>query len=441
MTDTRSQRKTNRRSSLPDRYQERLALGGRTLVALTRGRKRYLRALGTLMSVVGIYTRWRTTGSRKELEHAHLRAGKKLAELARRNGGGWVKAAQFFSTRPDILPVAYIKALEQLQHEATPASFSHINQVLVQALGSRWRDLFSTIDETPVATASIAQLHRAVLKDGTSVALKVRLPGVREAFTEDAESFSLLARWVAPFVRELDLNQIIAQLVQLTTEELDFRHEAENLRRFQRLDHQALIRIPQLIPELSSESVLVTVWEEGVPLRHWLEQHPEQAGQLLNVLLGSYLQQVTRFGIFQADPHPGNFLVNTAGQIVILDYGAMGRLTGTEVRSYSRLLYGLMGFLGEVDIGQLFVEAGFIGGHPAAMQLLTSYITTDKLKKVGPLLAMEELLPIFRENHIRMPDSWVALSRVLITLGGLMMAHDVPMDWTPPEQRQLTKKA
>lgn len=425
--------------AFPQGYRERLALGGRTMLALARGRKRYLRALGAFVSISGIYARWRATGKAADLQQAHQRAGEKLADLARRNGGGWVKTAQFFSTRPDILPAPWVAALEQLQHEATPVPFARIRKVLLKALGARWQGLFLDFDEIPVATASIAQLHRAVLQDGRAVAVKVRLPGVREEFLEDAESFRLLARWIAPWVRELDLNQIVAQLVQLTTEELDFRHETENLQRFRRQAHHADIRIPEPVPELCSESVQVTVWEDGTPLRLWLEQHPEDAGRLLNLLLGSYLQQVTRFGIFQADPHPGNFLVNDKGQIVILDYGAMGRLSSDEVRNYSRLLYGLMGFVGDVDVAQLFADAGFSGGDPASLRRLTEYITTDKMKQVGPLLAMEELLTLFREHHIGMPDSWVALSRVLITLGGLMMAHGVPMDWTPPEQRRPLK--
>lgn len=422
---------------LPESNWNKAALGGQTLLALTRGRKRYLRALRTLLAVSGIYARWRATGTKTDLQEAHHRAGLRLAALARHNGGGWVKAAQFFSTRSDILPPAYIQALQALQNDAEPIAFGEVEKVLAKSLGKQWRERFISVDETPVATASIAQLHRAVLTDGREVALKVRLPGVQKNFHEDARSFTLLARWAAPLVKELDLNQIVAQLIQMTTDELDFRHEAENLKRFARLPHGDMIRVPQLYEHLSSESLLVTGWEEGRRLREYLDETPQEAARLLNILLGSYLQQVTRFGIFQADPHPGNFLVNTQGQIVILDYGAMGRLSSREVKSYSQLLYGLMGFAGSVDIGQLFVDAGFVGGTPEVLKALSDYMFTDKLKRSQPLQAMEEVLDIFREHHIRIPDSYVAISRVLITLGGFMLNHDVRMDWTPPETRQV----
>ncbi len=404
-------------------------------MALVSGRDRYARALRVLTSVSGIYARNRSNGKKGNLDNAHQRAGEKLANLAKRNGGAWVKAAQFFSTRSDILPPAYIDALQVLQNEAEPVPFARLKKTLERNLGRKWRHYFQDIDEEPIATASIAQIHYAVLKDGTPVALKIRLPGVRKTFLQDAKSFTLLARWAAPLIKELDLNQIVEQLVQMTMEELDFRREADNLVRFSRLSHLDGIRVPTLFPKLSGESLLVTSWEEGDRLRDHLDANPDDADRLLNTLLGSYLQQVTRFGIFQADPHPGNFLVNPDNQIVILDYGAMYRLTGEEVRSYSRLLFGLMGFLGDVDIGQLFIDAGFKGGNAEVLESLSAYMFSDKLKHEKPMAAMEEILETFREYQIHIPDSYVALSRVLITLGGFMMAYDVTMDWSPPEQR------
>jgi ubiquinone biosynthesis protein len=433
--DIRDDRQYDKANLVNESGVNKLALGGQTLLALARGRKRYLRAVRALLSVSSTYASWRATGKPEGLEKAHHRAGMKLAELARQNGGGWVKAAQFFSTRSDVLPKEYVQALQQLQNDAAPVPFKSLEKVLSRSLGARWQRHFREVDETPVATASIAQLHRARLKNGTDVALKIRLPGVKKTFLEDAQSITLLARWATPLVKELDINQIVAQLVQMTTEELDFRHEAENLKRFAKLPHDKYIRVPQLHEKLSSEALLVTNWEEGQRLREYLDAHPEEAAHLLNLLLGSYLQQVTRFGIFQADPHPGNFLVNGKGEIVILDYGAMGRLSSNEVKSYSRLLYGLMGFLGPVNIGELFVEAGFIGGSPEVLQSLAEYVFTDKLKHEQPVLAIEEIMKTFRENRILIPDSYVALSRVLITLGGFMLNYNVPMDWTPPEKR------
>src|SRR5690606_10187287 len=135
-------------------------------------------------------------------------------------------AAQFFSCRPDVLPPAYIIALQALQNDATPVSFDKVAPVLERAWGSRWRDRFREFNEVPAATASIAQVHRATLMDGREVAVKIRLPKVAELFEQDARVFRLLALLLAPMFRELDFVQITEQLLEMTSVELDFRNEA-----------------------------------------------------------------------------------------------------------------------------------------------------------------------------------------------------------------------
>ena len=401
---------------------------------LAAGRSRYLRALTAMARVAAIYA----GGVGKEDRHQrHCRGANILAALCRRNGAFWVKAAQFFSCRPDVLPQEYIEAFQQLQNDAAPVPFPRIETALRKSLGADWRDHFRWIDETPIAVASIAQVHRARLEDGTDVAVKVRLPGVKSLFEQDAKVFQVLAAIAAPRLREFDLKQAVEQLLSMTAMELDFRNEAANTRRFARQPHHPRIRIPDLIDGLCSERILVTSWEHGSRLRNHLDANPEQARDLLSVLLTSYLQQVTRFGVYQADPHPGNFLVNDQGQVVILDFGAIGVLTPDEVRRYSRLLYGLMGFEGDVDIGELFVQAGFKGGSPETLRELALYVLTDKVNQQGPVAAMGELMQRFREERISIPDSYIGISRVLITLGGFLMSYQVPFDWTPPEQRQV----
>jgi ubiquinone biosynthesis protein len=407
--------------------------------SLYAGRRRYIRAVRTVVDIVALYGRHglavrRARGA--ELEHVHQQAAEAITQLCRRNGAIWVKAAQFFSCRPDVLPPAYIVALQALQNDADGVPFSHIVPVLERAWGSRWRDHFLSFDEQPAATASIAQVHRAVLRDGREVAIKIRLPRVIELFDQDAKVFRLLSLLAAPLFRELDFVQITEQLLEMTSVELDFRNEAENMRRFARIPHPPRIKVAGLIEELSGAAVLVSEWQHGHRLRDYLDQHPDQAADLLTLLFTSYLQQVTRVGIYQADPHPGNFIVNDQGEISILDFGTLGRLTPDEVRNYSRLLYGLMGFEGDVDIGQLFVDAGFVGGNPDTLRDLALYVLSDRMKRNDFGMAMSDLLDKFREHRVRIPDSYIGIARVLITLGGFLMTYNVPFDWTPPERRK-----
>ncbi len=413
---------------------EDIRIGRRAASGLVAGRGRYMRALGAAGEVAALYARHRLRGSRS-LEEVHREAATRITDLCRRNGASWVKAAQFFSCRPDVLPPEYIQELQRLQNEASPVRFEHIKTVLEEAWGDNWERHFQAFDLVPVATASIAQVHRARLASGEEVAVKIRLPGVLDLFDQDTRIFRLLARILSPFVRELDVDQIVEQLLEMTAVELDFRNEAENLQRFARQPHPAGIRVPELFSELSGPSVLVTGWEEGDRLRDFLDEHRDEAPELLTRLFASYLQQVTRFGIYQADPHPGNFIVNAQREIIILDFGAIGRLTPDEVVRYSRLLYGLMGFEGDVDIGELFVEAGFVGGDAETLRELALYVLSDRLKRKEPGSAMSELIELFRRNHVKIPDSYIGIARVLITVGGFLMNYDVPFDWRPPEQR------
>ena len=416
--------------------------GSDAVGSLIAGRRRYARAMRTAMDVLALYGRHGLAARRARgaaLEQAHRQAAAAVANLCRRNGAIWIKAAQFFSCRPDVLPPPYILALQALQNDATPVSFRQIEPVLERAWGSHWRDHFLEFSEIPTATASIAQVHRAVLKDGREVAVKIRLPRVVELFEQDARVFRLLAMLMAPLFRGLDFLQITEQLLAMTSAELDFRNEAENMRRFARLPHPPRIRVAALMEELSGAEVLVSEWQKGYRLRDYLDQHPDRAADLLTLLLTSYLQQVTRMGIYQADPHPGNFIVNDAGDISILDFGTIGRLSPDEVRRYSRLLYGLMGFEGDVDMGQLFVDAGFVGGNPDTLRELALYVLSDRMKRNDFGLAMSDLLEKFRENRVRIPDSYIGIARVLITLGGFLMTYDVPFDWTPPERRPALK--
>ena len=415
---------------------EDIGIGTGAVRGLVAGRGRYLRALGVAGEVASLYARHRLRPrAGQALSEIHREAARAITGLCRRNGASWVKAAQFFSCRPDVLPPEFINELQRLQNEASPVPFDHIVPVLREAWGEDWERHFAAFDLVPVATASIAQVHRGRLTTGEDVAIKVRLPGVLDLFDQDTRIFRLLARFAAPFVAELDVDQIVEQLLEMTATELDFRNEAENLRRFGRLPHPKGIRVPDLYEELSGDAVLVTGWEDGERLRDFLDENRHEAADLLSRLFTSYLQQVTRFGVYQADPHPGNFIVNDNREIVILDFGVIGRLTPDEVTRYSRLLYGLMGFEGDVDIGELFVQAGFEGGDADTLRELALYVLSDRLKQKDPTRAMNDLVELFRRHHVRIPDSYIGIARVLITIGGFLMHYDVPFDWTPPERR------
>lgn len=401
--------------------------GGATLNALL-GMGRYRRAVMTIGHILLIYGKdgWRA----KDKSVLHRRSAEKLAALCERNGVTWIKAAQFFSSRPDILPLEYLLAFQRLQDTVSAAPFAAIAKQLEKSWGKHWRQQFKQFITTPVATASIAQVHKAQLMNGDWVAVKVLLPNVRRIFKQDAQVFAWAASALKPLVKELDTEQVVGQLLSTTQKELDFTHEAKHHLAFQHCAHLPGIRVPRLYKELCTSRVLVTEWIEGQRLRDYLTKHPGEAEPLLQRLFFSYLQQVTEFGLFQADPHPGNFLMDETGNMVILDFGAMGVLDNTETNAYKALFSGLIeGNLSDAEVMSLFQQAGFVGGKAAALRELTDYMLTNRLATESPWESMQNIMGQLRADKVEIPDSYVSISRVLITLGGLLQLYEVLPPW------------
>ncbi|MDY6943500.1 MAG: AarF/UbiB family protein [Pseudomonadota bacterium] len=430
-------------------------LSRQSLARVWRGRRRYFDAIKTVYLIDRSYRKvrkrvkhlqsWR---DRKPYYKAiHPENAELLYNLCKRNGATWVKLAQFMSARPDMLPREYIAALSRLQNDAHPVPFHDLTSVMDEELGADWRSHFEWVEETPIATASIGQVHKAKLKDGRLVAVKVQLPKVKRLFYQDFNLFRMLAEALKNRIPQVDIKQMVNELLRMTAEELDFRIEADNLKQFAALSHHPRVRIPTLIEDLSKERVLVTEWIDGSRLvDHLNRSNKEEARDLLSVVQDSYMQQITKFGVYQADPHPGNFLVDADKNVFILDYGVIGHLTPKETMNYTRLMLHMMG-QGQADIGKLMLECGFGGLDPETVEEMSQYFVRTKrgkpeaktrageimrdLKKKGVDEAIGELMEVFQEHRIIVPDSFVGMARVLMTIGGLMQIYRVPFNWMP----------
>ncbi|HET8708533.1 MAG TPA: lipopolysaccharide core heptose(II) kinase RfaY, partial [Pseudomonadales bacterium] len=365
----------------------------------------------------------------ERLSHIHASAAGIICRLCKENGATWVKAAQFLSCRPDILPKEYIDALQTLQSNAAARPFRDVRAQLDAAWGVDWEEKFSEFNIIPVATASVAQVHHATLVTGEEVAVKIRIPDVEELFKQDAFVFNALATLVAPLVKEIDVRQIVNQLLTMTLAELDFNHEVENLFQFSQLAHPARIKYPVLFAELCSDKVMVTGWVKGLKMRDYLDKYPEKANDTLTVLLDSYLQQVLQYGMFHADPHPGNFIVSEDGVITILDFGALATLSQAEITHYSALMLGLLGIT-KGNMRELFENAGFQSEDEEVYDMIAEYVVTES---GAPDLSeqLEEIMQRLRVASVKIPDSFVAMARVLITVGGFMRPYDVKFTWMP----------
>lgn len=404
-----------------------------TVSTLWEGGERYVSATKVGWEIERFYRHYRQQAlslepleQRRLLAQTHYKGAVKLAKLFHDNGAIWVKFGQFLSSRTDILPMQYISELEKLQDDAKPAVFSAIEIVLAQEWGRDWRKRFARFDDMPVAAASVAQVHRAVLHTGESVAVKVQLPHARRLFKQDSAVFKALATVGAPMISHFDLKQVIDQIVDMTLQELDFMREEANHKKFDSHPHSPLIYVPHLYEDMSSDRVLVTEWIDGVRLTDYLNRNPAKAELLLRELLSSYVQQITAFGVYHADPHPGNFLVMKDGRVAVLDYGAIGELTQEETRNYAVLLQVLFGKIqSPLPLGELFRRAGFIARDQQVFEEVAELVLKEALRKSGSTDILGIALNRMRDLKVQIPDSFVSVARVVLTFGGLLKTYGV----------------
>lgn len=404
-----------------------------TVSSLLEGGERYVAATKAGWDIEQSYRHYRQqaealspTERHALLAETHAQGAARLTRLFHDNGAIWVKFGQFLSSRTDILPAQYVSELQKLQNDAKPTSFRRIEKVLLEEWGPQWRDRFAEFNETPVAAASVAQVHRATLTTGEKVAVKIQLPHARRLFKQDSAVFKALATLGAPMISHFDLRQVIDQIVEITLQELNFLQEEANLKQFEALPHSPRIYVPHLYEDMSTARILVTEWIDGIKLTHYLDRHPTQADTILREMMHSYIQQVTNFGVFHADPHPGNFLVMADGRVAVLDYGAIGRLTPDETRHYGVLLQVLFGRVStDAPLGELFRNAGFVARDQRVFEEVADLVLKEALRRPGSTDILALALNRMRALKVQIPDSFVSLARVVLTFGGLLKTYEI----------------
>ncbi|MDD3179992.1 MAG: AarF/UbiB family protein [Opitutaceae bacterium] len=247
-------------------------------------------------------------------------------------GPAFVKLGQFLSMRPDVLPHPLILELRKLQDQVTPRPFEELRSVLVEDLGCRLEEVFSEFDETPIASASLAQVYFARLRsDGRAVAIKVQKPGIRRILETDLDLASWLAGQLHQHItalRPYDLPAVLAEASRGVQRELDFGNEARNQEYFNTLNpHPDRVFAPRVIHELSTGRVLVMERVNGHPVRETTPVPSEQLHTLAIHGAESLIRQVLIAGFFHADPHSGNVFVTDDGRLSFLDWGLAGHLT------------------------------------------------------------------------------------------------------------------
>jgi len=259
-------------------------------------------------------------------------------------GPTFVKLGQILSSRPDILPAPYVKALSRLQESVKPFSFAEVERIVQTELGVRLSKGFAAFEAEPLAAASLGQVHRAVLRDGREVVVKVQRPGIRERIAEDLEAIEAIVEFLkghTKIARRYQFDKILEEFQRTLLHELDYQREAANLRMLaENLREFPRLRIPQPIADYTTRSVLTMEYVSGQTITKLtpLARTELDGAGLADELFKAYLQQVLVDGLFHADPHPGNVYLTECGEIALLDLGMVGHVATGMQEKLIRLL-------------------------------------------------------------------------------------------------------
>jgi len=286
-----------------------------------------------VVSFIRDYRRWIFRGGPvvRTREFHERRAARMVAQIARL-GPSFIKMAQLFATRSDLLPEEYVAALSTLTDQVPPVSRAAVHEQIEQAYGRTVEQLFERFDETPIAAASLGQVHRAQW-NGEHVAVKVLRPGVEELVRKDMAVAKPLLRWLErrfPNAHLRNANNVVDEFSERVWEEMDFEHEAANAIEVRaNFRDNPRIAIPRIVPELVRRRVLVMEFMDGVRVDRMTPVPGDTRGDprgVVSSVMELYLQMMMVDGLFHADPHPGNVLVAPDGKIVLLDFGMVVRV-------------------------------------------------------------------------------------------------------------------
>jgi len=339
-------------------------------------------------------------------------------------GPTYVKLGQILSTRQDLLPPEMIGELKVLQDHSAPLPFSEIREVIERECPNH-KDCFLEIEETPLASASIAQVHRAKLKDGTPVVLKVQRPGIKDIIETDIlilESFAPRVEYYYPQYAVYNLKGIVADFASQIRKELDFIHDGRNADRLRfNMRDQIKIKVPQIFWEQSTRHLLVMEYIEGVRIDHVdeiraLGINPKE---IADRGFYAYLKQIFEDGFFHGDPHPGNLLVSKDGTINFLDFGIVG-IIYPERRFYFIHLFVAMIQLDPELMMKAFEHLG-VSIDERRRDELKEDLYRAMLDAEGASIGQysfdqmtQGLTDTLRRHHIMMPQNLMLMLKVII---------------------------
>jgi ubiquinone biosynthesis protein len=362
-----------------------------------------------------------------------------LADDLEKLGPTFVKLGQLLSTRVEMMPQAYLEALARLQDKVEPFAFDEVEKIVASELGVRMSKAFSDFEVTPMAAASLGQVHRARLRDGRQVAVKVQRPGIRDAMLEDLDALDEIAEFLDGHTaagKRYEFGQMLSEFRKSLLRELDYRQEATNLTTIgQHLKEFEHIVVPEPITDYSTSRVLTMQYVHGKKITELspLARMEFDGAALAEELFRAYLQQILVDGFFHADPHPGNVFLTDNYQIALIDLGMVGRVMPGLQEQLLQLLLAISEGRGDdaadiaIKVGEKkedFAEKEFkqrIGEIVAKQQ----GVTVEQMQ-VGRLVL--EVTQASGENGVRVPPELTMLGKTLLNLDQVGRAIEPDFD-------------
>jgi ubiquinone biosynthesis protein len=445
-----------------------------------------LRAAPRLMQILSVLARHKFLGALRG--KGHWPPPKEVRETFEELGLTFLKFGQVLAMRRDLLPDAYINELEQLHDQLPALGIDAVRATIEAELGAPLTELFASFSDTPLAAATIAQVHEATMHDGRHVAVKVQRPDLEEMISTDIAALTYLAALgerLFPRLRALDLPVLVSEFASSLNRETDFNHEARSIMLFRAaLADITDLWIPEVVVERSSGSILTMEFSDGERIDLHAKVHPEAMPRLIKTLVRLMLQTIFEEGLFHADPHPGNVLVLPDGRLSLLDFGMTGELDeqmresltllleavvkgdaraateaylelapqGSEKVNRSALLLDIKAVLyeihrsdlAEVSIGDSFdslLRAGSRHGvhNPGEFFLLTRtfVILESMIRELDP---EHDYLKSFREEIARLTEKHFSLERIKEKTGKLAREMERLMNDAPGDTRRVLRR-
>ena len=359
---------------------------------------------------------------------ASMRSPERVRRALEELGPTFVKLGQVLAGRADLFEPEWTAELAKLHEHASPIAWEDLREQLIEDLGAPPEEVFDELDTTPLASASIAQVHRARLADGSQVILKIRRPGIREVVESDLRLLERLAEFMEQELREARRyrpRSLVRHFARTLRNELDLSVEARQSERIaDNMAEQEGLVIPRIYWDWTTERLSVQEYLEGPSAGAWArgDRTGIDAARIVERGANAVLKMVFVDGLYHADPHPGNFLVLPGDRVGLLDFGMIGRLSEARRREFLRLLWAVVRRREEVVVDTLI---GWSEGEELDVEMLTQDCTAfiDRydgrpIEQVDTPSLLADIADIVRANELYLPADLTLLLKLFITLDG-----------------------